>query len=171
MIVIVGGHSRKAGKTSLIEWLIRSIPEAHWTAIKVTPHPHASLEVHEERDPAAPGDTARYLAAGARRAFLVTVAPESWSEAAGTVRQLIAGGNAIVESNSLSQHLEAGLCLMVLGSGAPKPSARALLERADAFITAEPGGERVAEGKPRFEIGPALLEFVRERLRRNASQL
>ena len=160
MIVVVGGHSRKAGKTSLVEWLIRSFREASWTAVKVTPHPHGSLKVHEERNPAASGDTARYLAAGARRAFLVTVAPEGWSAAGAAVRQLIAGSNAIVESNTLARQLDADLRLMVLGPGEPKPSAEALREIADAFVGEGPA----PEGKPRFEPGPALAEFIRKRM-------
>jgi hypothetical protein len=34
--VVVGGHSRNIGKTSVMAGLIRALPEYHWTAFKIT---------------------------------------------------------------------------------------------------------------------------------------
>ena len=36
MLVVVGGHSRNIGKTSVVSGLIRRLREYHWTALKIT---------------------------------------------------------------------------------------------------------------------------------------
>src|SRR6266436_1909073 len=35
-IIVVGGHTRNIGKTSVVAGLIAALPEMHWTAFKVT---------------------------------------------------------------------------------------------------------------------------------------
>ena len=40
MLVIVGGHSRNIGKTSVVEGVIRALPEAGWAAVKITQYGH-----------------------------------------------------------------------------------------------------------------------------------
>ncbi len=67
MLVVVGGNSRKSGKTSYVEKLIREAPERHWTVIKITTHPHKSHP--------GSGDTGRYREAGATNVRLIE-APE-----------------------------------------------------------------------------------------------
>ena len=37
-VVVVGGQSRKVGKTSVVCGLIAALPEMRWTAIKLTQH-------------------------------------------------------------------------------------------------------------------------------------
>jgi len=36
MLVVVGGHSRNIGKTSLVAGLIRKLRSHNWTAVKIT---------------------------------------------------------------------------------------------------------------------------------------
>ncbi len=147
MVIAVGGNSRKAGKTSVICSLILALPEANWTAVKITPHAHPGSQG---------GDTARFLAAGAKRALVLASAPAGWPE-----------GNVIVESGSAG---EVDLCLLVLDTTAPefKASARAILGRVDAFVVTR--GSWDGGGRPVFTApAPAyesseLAAFVRERL-------
>lgn len=148
MVIAVGGNSRKAGKTSVICALIRALPDAAWTAIKITPHAHSG---------ATGGDTARFLAAGARKAMVLDAVPPEWPE-----------GNVIVESGSAEN---AGLRLLVLDTTAAefKESALAMLPRADAFVVTR--GEWDGRGRPVFHAPPPSFEsaglaaFVRERMK------
>ena len=73
-IIVVGGGGRGAGKTALVCGLMRALPEIPWTAVKITSHEHGhrAKPIFEETAPGQGTDTARYLAAGARRALLVT---------------------------------------------------------------------------------------------------
>ena len=82
-LVMVGGHTRNIGKTSVVEGIIRSLPEFDWTAAKITQFGHGVCSVNgescdcavsehqfsitEERNSDTGTDTARFLAAGARR--------------------------------------------------------------------------------------------------------
>ena len=86
-IVVIGGHTRNIGKTSVIAALIAATPDLGWTAIKITQFGHGvcsangepcdcetadhPLAISEERDPASGTDTSRYLAAGALRSVWV----------------------------------------------------------------------------------------------------
>ena len=40
MIVVVGGHTRNIGKTSLAAGIVAAFPEMHWTAFKITQFGH-----------------------------------------------------------------------------------------------------------------------------------
>ena len=78
-VIVVGGGGRGAGKTALVCGLMRALPEISWTAVKITTHEHGnSTPIWEETAPGDTTDTARYLAAGARRALLVTASEERW---------------------------------------------------------------------------------------------
>ena len=39
-IVVVGGHTRNIGKTSVVAGLIAAMPEMNWTAFKITQYGH-----------------------------------------------------------------------------------------------------------------------------------
>jgi molybdopterin-guanine dinucleotide biosynthesis protein len=39
-IVVIGGHSRSVGKTSVVAGLIRALPERRWIAVKITQYGH-----------------------------------------------------------------------------------------------------------------------------------
>jgi hypothetical protein len=163
VLIVVGGHSRKVGKTSVIAGLIRALADAGWTAVKISPHEHAL----EER---ATSDSSRYLAAGARRSLLLRApAPDA-------VRLALEGAqNAIVESNSALDFLNPDLYLMVLDFSVSdfKESARAHLDRVGAFVVIESAVPQPLwpglppgwmEGKPVFTVKPpdytSLIEFV-----------
>ena len=40
MLVVVGGHSRNIGKTSVVAGLIRRLRDRKWTAVKITQYGH-----------------------------------------------------------------------------------------------------------------------------------
>jgi hypothetical protein len=139
-------------------------------------------------------DTARYLAAGAARALLVS-APDG--ELAKPLNQLWPrfgrGTNLIFESNSVVHHVRADVCLLIHGI-APralplperKPSFIAAVRFADAMVSHASADEVIAEGlrlavaeseverapdpKPIFHlralerISPELLAWLRHRL-------
>ncbi len=198
-IVVIGGHSRNIGKTSVVAGLIAAMPELSWTAMKITQYGHGfctadgapcdcqtddhTMAVSAERlRTYGPGekrtDTARYLEAGAERSLWVRTRVGLLAEAMGRVRkELAAGGNSIVESNSVMGFLRPDLYLPVLDAGTAdfKDSARLFLDRADAVIAVErplaPQWKGVADrlhaAKRRFVVQPPtyltseLVDYVR----------
>jgi hypothetical protein len=117
-IVVVGGHSRSVGKTSVVASLIARLPERHWTACKITQFGHGfcsangepcdcqtdehTLAITAERDPDTGTDSARFLAAGAVRSLWVRTRIGRLADAMPRIRREIdAAENIIFESNSL----------------------------------------------------------------------
>lgn len=141
-IVVVGGHSRNIGKTSVVCRLVKAFPEYRWTAIKISQHEHAevgdSVPAHtEERDPASGSDSSRYLAAGAVRSFWVRASERQLAETVASIRFEIARSeNVVIESNSILSFVQPDLFLVVLDASVPdfKASALQYLERADAIL-------------------------------------
>src|SRR6476659_8465219 len=84
-LVVVGGHSRNIGKTSVVAGLIAALPRYNWTAMKITQHGHGICSAAgepcdcaveydhpyalSEETEANTSDSGRFLAAGARRSF------------------------------------------------------------------------------------------------------
>jgi hypothetical protein len=155
-IVVVGGHSRNIGKTSVMEGLIGGMPEMHWTAFKITQFGHGmcsangepcdcetvehTLAVSEERDRASGTDSSRYLAAGAVRSLWVRTRTGDLAEAMPRIRrELELAQNALIESNSILRFLRPDLYLSVLDPAVKdfKESARLYLDRADAVLVPE----------------------------------
>jgi hypothetical protein len=136
-IIVVGGSGRSVGKTSLICGLIAALPERSWIAVKISSHVHGTPQpVWEEKEAGLGTDTARYLAAGARRAFLLTapdgadlelVLDQLWAECE-------VGANFIFESNRILDHVRPELCLMVRAAAEPKPSYSRTVRMADAMV-------------------------------------
>lgn len=180
-VVVVGGHSRSVGKTSVVAGLIARLPEMRWTALKITQYGHGfctadggpcdcatddhTIAFSEERNAESGTDTARYLKAGALRAVWVRTRQGMLAEAMPRIRkELEAAENAIVESNSVMQFLRPDVYLTVLDAGTAdfKDSARLYLDRADAVLMRatelEPRwtgvSAKLMEGKPQFVIGP-----------------
>ena len=180
-IIVVGGHSRSVGKTSVVAGLIARMPEMKWTAFKITQYGHGfctadgapcdcqtddhTLAISEERDAASGTDSARFLAAGAVRSLWVRTRQGMLAEAMPRIRkELDAAENAILESNSIMQFLQPDLYLTVLDAGTAdfKDSARLFLDRADAALVRatdlRPRWTGVSgaliEGKPQFVIAP-----------------
>ncbi len=152
-VVVVGGHTRNIGKTSVVAGLIAALREFRWTAIKITQYGHGicsangeecdcatadhTIAVSEERDRTSGTDSSRYLAAGAAHSFWVRTQQGELHEAMPRVRKLIAGAeNVIVESNSVLRFLQPDLALSVLDPAVKdfKPSALRYLDRADALV-------------------------------------
>ena len=81
-IVVVGGSAKDIGKTALVCAIISALRDFDWTAVKITAHDYIADSVDqvsasvgqscEETEAGSETDTSRYLAAGARRALLVT---------------------------------------------------------------------------------------------------
>src|SRR5580698_5850416 len=130
-IVVVGGHTRNIGKTSVVAGLIAAMPEMQWTAFKITQFGHGmcsangepcdcttaehTIAISEERTGNTGTDSARYLAAGAARSFWVRTRQGDLSEAMPRIRKELAqAGNAIIESNSIMRFLRPNLYLSVL---------------------------------------------------------
>jgi molybdopterin-guanine dinucleotide biosynthesis protein len=193
-VIVVGGHSRNIGKTSVVAGLISRLPEFHWTAFKITQYGHgfctaagkpcqcqtadSCVSVSAEHQPASGTDTSRYLAAGATRSIWVRTRMGMLADAMPRIeKELAASENAILESNSILEFLRPDLYLTVLDSTVAdfKDSARRFLPLADAVLVSSPGEGSAAtnlpsDGKPWFQISPptyisgALVEFVRERV-------
>ncbi|MGD2176042.1 MAG: hypothetical protein PVJ27_11610 [Candidatus Brocadiaceae bacterium] len=122
------------GKTRVVERLLPFLGEAVAVKVQVTDRSPAR-RLEETRPPADESkDTARYLAGGARRAFLLSgTAPELLPLA----RQIIAeaeGRVVVVETNSLATELNPDLAIFVQGKGPLKPGAERCRHAADLVI-------------------------------------
>jgi hypothetical protein len=157
VLVAIGGHSRHVGKTSVSAALIHSLPEAGWTAVKVSSDgaEGSGTVLVEAKDPSAPGDSARYLRAGARHSWWIRTPAGGLARAVPAVREIVATApNTLIESNSLIGYLPPDLYLLVLDPGVEdfKSSAREFLDRVDAFVFAGSGPPH-----PAWPIAPARL--------------
>ena len=47
-IVVVGGHTKNIGKTSVVAGLIAALPEMRWTAFKITQYGHGVCSANGE---------------------------------------------------------------------------------------------------------------------------
>ncbi|PYX75595.1 MAG: hypothetical protein DMG78_03830 [Acidobacteria bacterium] len=152
-LVVIGGHSRSVGKTSVVAGLISALPEFEWTAAKITQYGHGicsangeacdcatgdhSWAITEERDRAGESDTSRFLVAGAARVFWVRTEQGRLAEAMPTLRKRLEGArNVIIESNSVLKFLRPDLYLTIFNPATAdfKKSAQEFLDRADAVI-------------------------------------
>lgn len=198
MLVVVGGHSRNIGKTSVVAGLIRKFRDQHWTALKITQYGHGVCSHHgeacgcetepdhpfalsEEFEPSRT-DSGRFLAAGAERSLWLRTPMGELARAKTTLGKLMrAGGNIIIESNSVLELLDPDVFLMVLDFSCQdfKPSSARFMDRADAFVVIDRGinvplWEDVAKGiwddKPQFLVKPpvyvtaAITDFIKSRL-------
>ncbi|HEX4154673.1 MAG TPA: hypothetical protein VHY48_03585 [Acidobacteriaceae bacterium] len=183
-IVVVGGHTRNIGKTSVVAGLIAALPGLRWTAMKITQFGHGvcsangepcdcetadhTIAISEERDRSSGTDTSRFLAAGAERVLWVRTRQGQLGEAMPRVRRVMKEAeNAIVESNSILRFLQPDLSLSVLDPSIAdfKPSALRYLDRVDALIVPqdaemEGGWEGVSSkllaSKQRFFMAPPV---------------
>lgn len=180
-IIVIGGHSRSVGKTSVVVGLISALREFHWTAVKITQYGHGvcsangapcdcatgdhSWAITEEHDRSGESDTSRFLLAGAAGALWVRTEQGRLAEAMPALRQKLEGWEyVIIESNSVLKFLRPELYLTVLDPNTDdfKNSAREFLDRADAVILHE--GSQVSAwrdvslkpvaGQPVFRINP-----------------
>src|SRR5438105_2997053 len=181
-IVVIGGHTRNIGKTSVVCALISAMPELGWTGIKITQYGHGvcsangepcdcetadhTMAISEERDPNSGTDSSRYLAAGAVRSLWVRTRQGQLAEVMPRIRREIAAAeNVIIESNSVLRFLKPGLFAAVLDPERAdfKPSTLRYLDRADAILLS--GSElrspvwtgvslKLIESVPQFRVAP-----------------
>src|SRR5580700_6411430 len=152
-IIVIGGHSRSVGKTSVVAGLIAALAEFDWTAVKITQYGHGICSANgeacdcatvdrcwailEEQDRSGESDTSRFLVAGARRSLWVRTEQGRLDEAMPALRaKIAAASNVIMESNSVLKFLRPDLYLTVLDPATAdfKTSAREFLDRASAVI-------------------------------------
>lgn len=179
--IVIGGHSRSVGKTSVVAGLISALPEFEWTAAKITQYGHGicsanggacdcatgdhSWAISEEHDHNGDSDTSRFLAAGAVRVFWVRTEQGRLAEAMPAFRQRIQGAkNVIIESNSVLKFVRPDLYLTVLDplNADFKTSAREFLDRADGVILHKAKGDakwqsvslRPVATQPVFRVAP-----------------
>ncbi len=102
-IVVIGGHSRSVGKTSVVAGLISALREYDWTAVKITQYGHGVCSangapcdcatgdhrwaISEEKDRGGESDTSRFLVAGAERALWVRTEQGRLAEAMPALRR------------------------------------------------------------------------------------
>src|SRR5262252_5298067 len=152
-LVVIGGHSRSVGKTSVVAGLIAALPEFNWTALKITQYGHGicsadgkpchcatddhTRAITEEHDRSGESDSSRFLVAGAHHSIWVRTRQGMLGQAMPDIQRRIAGAeNVIMESNSIVRFLQPDLYLTVLDTGTEdfKDSAREFLDRADGVI-------------------------------------
>ena len=184
MLVVVGGHSRNIGKTSVVAGLIRRLRDQKWTAVKITQFGHGVCSHHgkacgcetepehpfalsEEYEPSRT-DSGRFLAAGAERSFWLRTPMGELSRAHETLAKIThSAANVIMESNSVLELLKPDLFLMVLDFSCQdvKPSSLRFMDRADAYVVIDRGinvplWQDVAKGiwddKPQFLVKPPV---------------
>ena len=160
-IVVIGGHSRNVGKTSVVAGLIARMPEMQWLAVKITQfghgvcsvtsepcgcalneHEHA-WSVDEEKDRSGESDTSRFLVAGAKRVLWARTKQGMLAEAMPALRDEFAkAANIIIESNSVMKFVRPDVYLTVLDTGTEdfKASALEFLDRASAVVLQDEAG-------------------------------
>ncbi len=163
-LIVVGGHSRRIGKTTVVTTILAGLRDQAWAAIKISAHRHgSSLDCLEETRAGQESQAARYLDAGARRAFLYRVPDHSLPDAARRVEQLLAAGfDVIAESNRIVDWIPPDLVLFVVAPDVPdwKPSSKTCLDRASAIVVSRPSGSAftaadVNSPLPKFRLGPS----------------
>jgi hypothetical protein len=154
--VVVGGHTRNIGKTSVMAALIHGLQCLDWTAVKITQYGHGICSrdgepcgcaptehpfvLSEEGDSRGRWDTCRYLAAGARRALWLRVRQGQLAEAFPALCEaLVANDYVVIESNSIVDLFRPTAYLVVLDCSVRdfKASARRHLALADALVPIE----------------------------------
>ena len=152
-IVVIGGHSRSVGKTSVVAGLIAALRECEWMAVKITQYGHGvcsangeacdcatadhAWAISEEKDRGGESDTSRFLLAGAANALWVRTEQGRLAEAMPALRRRIESSrNVILESNSVLKFLQPDLYMTVLDPATEdfKKSAQEYMDRADAVI-------------------------------------
>jgi len=140
-ILVVGGISRKVGKTSLIEAILRAFPERQWTAVKVSSHLHdiragcrliahvplmghnaqadnSDFRLWEETVAHSATDTGRFLAAGASRSLLLEADDSCLPDAVKYLLNVLVKGSAewiICETTRAAELLGPRLFLLAAG--------------------------------------------------------
>jgi hypothetical protein len=180
-VIVVGGHTRSIGKTQLVCDVIATFPEANWIAGKITQYGHGVCAQNGENCDCAPDehicaiswekrtdtgtDSARFLAAGARRSLWLRTKQGFLAEGMPLLREALRetdghgeSAHLILESNTLLQFMRPSLYLMVVHPGKAdfKQSAQLQIARASAFVLRErlPDAVHGRENKPAWSGVP-----------------
>jgi molybdopterin-guanine dinucleotide biosynthesis protein len=159
-LVMVGGHARNVGKTSVVAGIISGLREFNWTAAKITQFGHGICSVNgeacgcavsehqfsisEEKHRDTGTDTARFLWAGARRSLWVRTKQGELATALPAFTSKIETDEfVIVESNSLRRFITPTLYIQVLDAANPdfKVSAQQFFDLSDAYILVRKAGQ------------------------------
>ena len=189
-LLVVGGHTRSIGKTQLVCDLIAALPDSRWLAGKITQYGHGVCARNGETCDCAPtehaaafdwetagvpltrsgSDSARFLEAGAERAFWLRTKQGHLAEGLPLLRQALAQTagpgrttgdqevpNVIIESNSLLQFVKPSLYVAVFDAAREdfKDSARRVLDRADVLVFRRGPGEY--DLRPPLDLPAQLL--------------
>jgi hypothetical protein len=160
-VIVIGGHTRSIGKTQLVCDIISAFPRANWIAGKITQYGHGVCAQNGNNCDCAPDehicameweaqaqsgtDSARFLAAGAKRSFWLRTKQGFLAEGLPLMRDALRNAleatepdspALILESNSLLQFLRPSLYFAVIDPAREdfKDSARVALDRADALV-------------------------------------
>jgi len=162
-VIVVGGHTRSIGKTQLVCDIISAFPKTDWVAGKITQYGHGVCAqnghdcdcapdehicaIEWEALPQSGTDSARFLAAGAKRSFWLRTKQGFLAEGLPLMREALQDTLAasdtgedspplIIESNSLLQFMKPSLYFAVIDPAREdfKDSARVALDRADALV-------------------------------------
>jgi molybdopterin-guanine dinucleotide biosynthesis protein len=141
--IVVSGHARKTGKTSVVEGLIRAFPEYSWLALKVSTHWHSEsssgedLMVYEENNFKQESDSSRFLAAGAARSFWVRMRKQKMALAMPKLQSILQSSSfVIIEGNQILNYVNADIHVMVMNCNVEgiKESAWPLLKKVDVML-------------------------------------
>jgi len=182
-VIVVGGHTRSIGKTQLVCDIIGTFPQANWIAGKITQYGHGVCAQNGNNCDCAPDehicaieweaqaqsgtDSARFLAAGAKRSFWLRTKQGFLAEGLPLMRAALKqtlsqteedSPPLILESNSLMQFLKPSLYFAVIDPAREdfKDSARVALDRADALVLRSPM-EDPAAAPPWIKLPANLL--------------
>lgn len=183
-VIVVGGHTRSIGKTQLVCDVISAFPDSNWIAGKITQYGHGVCARNGENCDCAPTehvcaldwemhadtgtDSARFLAAGARRSFWLRTKLGFLAEGLPLLRAALEQARStsyggapllILESNSLLQFLKPSLYFAVIDPSKEdfKESARAALDRADAIVLRGPATDLPATAPAWTRLPSRLL--------------
>jgi molybdopterin-guanine dinucleotide biosynthesis protein len=181
-VIVVGGHTRSIGKTQLVCDIVSAFPKANWIAGKITQYGHGVCAQNGNNCDCAPDehicaieweslpqsgtDSARFLAAGAKRSFWLRTKQGFLAEGLPLMREALKqtlsvaeqdSPPLILESNSLLQFLKPSLYFAVIDPTREdfKDSARVALDRADALVLR--GSIETAGSEPSWIKLPANL--------------
>jgi hypothetical protein len=198
-VLVVGGHTRSIGKTQLVCDLIREFPNAYWIAGKITQYGHGVCAQNGENCDCAPTehvcalnwetqqdsgtDSARFLAAGAKRSFWLRTKQGYLAEGLPLLREalrlaavdIVPASKAalIVESNSLMQFVKPSLYFAVIDPDKEdfKESAQTALDRANALVLRGAVGSYAAPAPLWTKLPAKLLRETPSVLQREGEDL
>ena len=112
MLVVVGGHSRNIGKTSVMSSFIRRTAGKQWAAVKITQFGHGKCAAGgdcecagtdhvysiTEETAASPKDSGRYLEAGASKAYWLRTRQGNLGHALPALKKILAENTNIIEN-------------------------------------------------------------------------